>query len=102
MSDRGDQRPLFMANLKNLHHEGHRVVLFEPLGYSFLEHGRRKRPKRFAALYLGVEDVFHVGPPWIADDGAIPESTRTPLHPPLKPADHFSFRDGFGSLAAEF
>ena len=102
MGDGRNERPLFFANLEDLHHEGDVVVLFEPFGDMLLEHGRRKGPKRFAPLDLAIQNVLHVRAARIAEDRAVAERARTPFHPPLKPADDLAFGDRRRRAPAEF
>src|SRR5579864_1963337 len=90
MRDRRNQASLCLPNLEHLHHEGNRVVLFEPICYRLVEHGGRERTKGLSPLYLGIEDNLHICPPWVADDRAITERPRSPFHPALEPADHFT------------
>src|SRR5437867_1818802 len=93
---------LFFSNLEDLHHEGDSVVLFEPFADSFGEHGRGKGPKRFPSFYLGVENSFHVRAPRIAEDRAVAKRARTPLHPPLEPAEDRTFGDRRSRAPAKF
>ena len=58
--DGRDLSPLFLADLKHLHHERNSVVLFEPSADVLVEHRGRKRPKRFPPFDLCVEDGLHI------------------------------------------
>ena|SRR5437764_12066005 len=84
-------RPLFFLNLEHLHHEGDRIVLFEPFADGFGEHGWGKGPKRFPSFYLGVENGFHIRASRIAEDRPIAERARSPFHAALKPAQNGTF-----------
>src|SRR6516162_4366274 len=84
--------PLF-PNLKDLHHEGDGVVLFEPLADSFGEHGGGEGAKRLPPFDLGIKNSLHIGAPRVAQDRAIAERARTPLHAPLEPTEDSPFRD---------
>ena len=53
----------------------------------------REGAERFAPLDLGVEDGLHVGAARIADDRAVAERARAPLHAALKPADDLAVGD---------
>src|SRR3954453_6013141 len=101
MRDGGNLGAFLFANLVDLQHEGDVVVGFEPGADSLAQHGRREWTERFAALDLLVEDVFHIRPTWITDDGAIPKGARAPFHASLKPADDIALRDLCGGTAAE-
>ena len=59
--------------------------------------GRKERNERTGALDLEVQDVFHVGAARVADDAAIAQRARAPLHAALEPADHLATGDGGGS-----
>src|SRR5262245_35478998 len=101
MRDGRNLRPLFFPNLKDLHHEGDGVVLFKPLADGFGEHGWGEGAKRLAPFDLRVEDRLHIAAPRIAQDRAIAERARTPLHPPLEPAQDRTFGDRCRRAPAE-
>src|SRR5581483_4144028 len=101
VSDGGDRRPLLLADLENLHHEGNIVVFLEPVFDGCVENRRRKRAEALAPLYLGIEDLLHVGATRVANDRTIAERPRPPLHPALKPSDDFAAGDGLGRSAAK-
>src|SRR5262245_4560847 len=90
MRNSRNQRPLFWTDLEYLHHEGHGIVLLEPVRYRILEHRWRKGPKRFAPLDLAIENALHVGPTRVADDRTVTERARPPFHAPLEPAYHLA------------
>src|SRR6185312_3472077 len=91
--DRRDARALCFADLEHLHHEGHGRILFEPLVHVLAQNRRCEWAKGFAAFDLLVQDLLHIAATRIAEDRAISERARTPLHAPLKPADHLALRD---------
>ncbi len=101
MGGRGHESALVGAHLEDLHHERHVIVLLEPFGDVLAQDARRERPERFAALDLEVEDVLHVGPARVAEDGAVAERARPPFHAALEPADDAPVGDRRGGDAAE-
>src|SRR5262245_37614731 len=78
MSDSGDQWPLVLADLEDLHHEGNVIVLLEPIRHCLFEHRGRERTEGFPSLDLSVQNGFHVRSARIADNGAVAERTGTP------------------------
>src|SRR6516225_9289562 len=101
MCDGRDLRPLLLPNLEDLHHEGNGVIFFEPLVDSFGEHGGGEAAKRLPPFDLGVQNSLHIAAPRIAQDRAIAERSRTPLHAPLEPAEDSPFRDRCRRAPAE-
>src|SRR4051812_11574642 len=102
MSNSGDLRSFFVADLEHLGHEGYGVVLLEPFGNRVVEDRRGKRPEAFAALDLGIQNVPDVAAARIAVDRAVAERPRPPFHPPLEPADDLSVRNRLRGATAEF
>src|SRR5262245_4163641 len=92
MGNRGNQCPLFLPNLKDLHHEGNVSLILKPIRHMFAQDRRGEGAKGLSALDLAVKDLLHGCTPRIADDGAIAESSRTPFHASLKPPYYQSFR----------
>src|SRR5439155_9728725 len=84
MRDRGNHYPFSGANLKHPRHERHVVILLEPFCHRLAQNRWSKRTERFTPLDLRVQNLFHVRPPRISQDGTIAESARPPFHPALK------------------
>ena len=101
MSNRRNSNTLFFADLKYLHHEGDGVVLLKPIADDFSQDRRCKGPKRFPSFDLSVEDGFHIRAPRIAEDRAVAEGARTPLHPTLEPAEDSALGDRRRGAPAE-
>src|SRR5579862_5175560 len=91
MRDGGNLRSLLFANLKYLHHKRYCIVFFEPFCDSRIQDRGRERAEGFATLYFRVQDCLHIGAAWIANNGSVSKSSRTPFHAPLKPSDYISF-----------
>src|SRR5207249_2323253 len=102
MRDGRNSTPLFFPNLEDLHHKGNGIVLLEPIGDGFGDHGRSKRAKRLPPFDLSVENSLHIGAPRIADDRAVAKRARTPLHPALEPAEDGASSDRRRRSPAEF
>src|SRR5581483_9231379 len=100
VGDRGDRRAALRPDREDLQHERNIVVLLKPVGDRFPQDRWRERPERFAALYLQVENILHVGATRIAQDRSVAKRPRPPFHPALKPADHKTIGDG-PSVAAD-
>lgn len=94
VADSRELRAFLFADLEDFHHVGDVVVLLEPVGDAFAQNGRRERAEAFASFDLGVQDIFHVGPARVAQDGAITEGARAPFHPALEPAYDLSVGNG--------
>ena len=92
---------LVLADLVDLEHERHVVVGLEPVGDALAQDRGREGAERLAALDLVVEDVLHVGPARVAQDRAVAERARAPLHATLEPADDLAVGDAQGGQAAE-
>src|SRR6476646_45730 len=97
----GDQVALFRADRVDLHHEWHIAIELEPLGDRLAENGRRERPKRLPALDLEVEDLLHVRAARVAQNRAVAERPRAPLHASLEPPDYLPVRDRRRGAAAQ-
>ena len=101
MRDRGNHYPFSGANLKHLRHERHVVILLEPFCHRLAQNRWSKRTERFTPLDLRVQNLFHVRPPRISQDGTIAESARPPFHPALKPAHDLSVGNRLRRLAQQ-
>src|SRR5262245_24553764 len=97
-----DQHSLVLSDLKHLHHEWHIVVLFKPFTYVLTEYRWRKWAKTLATLDLSIENILHISAARIADNRTVAQRAGSPLHPPMKPADHEALGNCLGSFQAQF
>ena len=102
MRHRGDESAFCFAHLKDLHHKGNVILLFEPFSDRFAQNRRCEGTKRFAVFNFGVQNLFHVGATRVAQNGTIPERARAPFHSPLEPADDEALCDRTRGAGAEF
>src|ERR1041385_1979520 len=92
---------LGFADLEHLHHERNVIIFLEPFRDMLSQDRWGKRAKGFAAFYLGIQNVAHVGPARIAQNRSIAERSWSPLHPPLEPSDNGPLGDRGCHLATK-
>src|SRR5438045_7596273 len=71
------------------------------LGGGLSSDDRCERAKGFAFFHQRIDPVAHRGIAWISQDAATAQSSRTELHPPLKPGHDLSAAQMSGNFAAK-
>src|SRR5262249_30869114 len=85
-----DDFPLVLVHMHDIKHETrwvmlHRVLQIEKLFGALGQNGRRKGPERLAKLDLYIDKIFHVGAPGVGQNASMPQGTRAPFKPSVKP-----------------
>src|SRR3989442_8843398 len=92
VSDGGDYVPFVFSHVDYIEHETGRIVpgrfrQHEVFLRPLRQNRRSKGAERLAELDLDVDEILHVSPPRISQDTPMPQRSRPPLKPSLKPPD---------------
>src|SRR6185503_12723187 len=98
----GNFSALVLPDGEHLHHERDFVIVLEPIRDGLTQNRWCEGPEGLTPLNLKVQDILHVRPARISQDGPISQGARTPLHAVLKPTYNLAISNGRGNLAAQF